>query len=256
MPGNALSFYETHPGDRPRHQIHSRRRRIPQNPILFTDQSTMYPGYTPVAWTWNFGYINKRWLIGLYNVAIVTFMVCPVAVERWRLRRLDSRAIPDRSPHKSRLRLISGVAVIVALAWYFTGPPWHLQRHHRPIDWHEQIHLGGLQAISKGYVPYIGPASSMYGPGSQILIYAAMRLADSFDIVSFRTAWAAVEFVTMVAWGLAAYWWLGLLAELLGLLPQAPLLQRLAHEAEKFLGHVGLADEMKGALLDRIDAPH
>ena len=25
------------------------------NPILFTDQSTMYPGYTPVAWTWNFG---------------------------------------------------------------------------------------------------------------------------------------------------------------------------------------------------------
>jgi len=47
-------------------------------------------------------------------------------------------------------------------------------------------------------------------PGSQILIYAAMRLADSFDIVSFRTAWAAVEFVTMVAWGLAAYWWLGL----------------------------------------------
>jgi hypothetical protein len=170
------------------------------------------------AWTWNFGYINKRWLIGLYNVAIVTFMVCPVAVERWRLRRLDSRAIPDRSPHKSRLRLISGAAVIVALAWYFTGPPWHLQRHHRPIDWHEQIHLGGLQAISKGYVPYIGPASSMYGPGSQILIYAAMRLADSFDIVSFRTAWAAVEFVTMVAWGLAAYWWLGLVGAVAGML--------------------------------------
>ncbi len=45
----------------------------------------------------------------------------------------------------------------------------------------------------------------------------------------------------------------GFLAELDRLLAQAFLFQRLAHEAEKLLGHVGFADEMERADLDRGD---
>jgi len=57
-----------------------------------------------------------------------------------------------------------GQVLIVALCWYLAGPPWHLERHQRWIDWHEQMRLGGLQAISKGYLPFIGPAASPMAP--------------------------------------------------------------------------------------------
>ena len=46
---------------------------------------------------------------------------------------------------------------------------------------------------------------------------------------------------------------LGFLAQLRRFLSQAPLLQRLGHQAKQFLRHVGFADEMKRPHLDRGD---
>jgi hypothetical protein len=166
---------------------------------------------------WLFPVLNKRWLIALYDLAIVTFLVFPVAVERWRTEEHAPKAEPNQPSTvrpATRWRWVSrviGTIGIVAVVWYFAGPPWNLHRHHRVIDWHEQLHLGSLQAISKGYLPYIGPASTVYGPGSQILTYAVMTLSDQFDIVSFRTSFAVFDLAALLILGIAACWWLGML---------------------------------------------
>jgi hypothetical protein len=175
-----------------------------------------------MAWL-NYPFLNKRWLIALYNLAIATFLVFPVAFERWRSpcdgdRQASVIAPQQRNPGTRQTVSIGGLVVIVLLAWYFAGPPWHLERHHRRIDLHEQVHLGPLQAISKGYLPYVGPASTQYGPGSQILLYGLMKMVGHFDIVSFRTAWASLNFVALLAVSIAAYFWLGLVAAVLVIL--------------------------------------
>ena len=156
---------------------------------------------------WTFSFLNKRWLIGLYAVAVATVLVVPLAVARWLIppsvqpRTMFSDAQPRRSS-------ILGTCAVVVLCWYAAGPPWNISRHHRAVDWHEQAVLGPLQAISKGYVPYIGPASTGYGPGCQLLLYALMTRCYRFDIVGFRMACAALNFAALLAVAIAACRWM------------------------------------------------
>ncbi len=166
---------------------------------------------------WTFGFLNKRWLIGLYQTTIVALLLCPIAMYRWHAPPLEVRGTVDRLTSGSwRIRTLCGVLALGAVMWYFAGPPWHLERHHREFDWHEQAILGPLQAISKGYLPYIGPASTQYGPGVQVLLYSLMtHQGRQFDLVSFRTACAVLNFVVLVAAGLAAYRWMGFAAAVL-----------------------------------------
>jgi hypothetical protein len=175
---------------------------------------------------WSLEFVNKRWLITLYNLGIATFLVFPVAVDRWLGGTTEAAVDRDAVPHRARLRTVGEIAIVLALAWYVAGPPWHLERRHRGIDWHEQAHLGSLQAISKGYLPYVGPASTQYGPGSQILLYEAMESTGRFDIVSFREGWATLHFLAVAIFSIAAYSWLGLsraLAVILVALIYSPL---------------------------------
>jgi len=159
---------------------------------------------------WTFGFLNKRWLIAGYNVTVLTFVVLPLAVARLvSFRSQTSESTVAARPRAKILRTIAECAALILVVWYFAGPPWHLERHHRPIDWHEHAHLGSLQAISKGYFPYIGPASTQYGPGSQLLMYGIMRASGTFDIVSFRMAWATFNFVALLLVALVSYLWLG-----------------------------------------------
>lgn len=167
-----------------------------------------------LRWTWPF--LNKRWLMALYSLAIGAVVVFPVAFE-WlgsgrggHARTRDVASRQQRSVCRSWRSTLGGLAALVALAWYLGGPPWHLDRHHGEIEMHQQVHLGPLQALSKGYLPYLGPASTQYGPGSQVLLYQIMRHSDGFDLVSFRTAWAAFHFATLLVVAVAAQIWLGL----------------------------------------------
>ena len=158
-------------------------------------------------WTWPF--LNKRWLVALYFVGVATIIAFPVAFQWWyssgQMETLPSRAA---QPLGFRRFGAGRAAVAIVLAWFFAGPPWHLDRHYRDIEYHEQVHLGPLQAIAKGYVPYLGPASTQYGPGSQMLLYGLMRQSGRFDLVAFRTAWAAINFAALTAVALVASWWL------------------------------------------------
>jgi hypothetical protein len=150
---------------------------------------------------WTYPFLNKRWLVALYGIGVATFLVFPSAVERW-LRPTEATArIGARPRHHPRrtLQRAGGLVAGLLLAWYFAGPPWHLERHHRAIDFHEQVHLGQLQAIDKGYLPYVGPASTQYGPGSQLLMYEWMKWSGHFDIVSFREAQVGLHLLTFGA---------------------------------------------------------
>jgi hypothetical protein len=162
-----------------------------------------------------FPLVNKRWLLALYNLAVVTTLVLPLAIERWRsgpdasLPPTDVAA--DTRPRPAWAAILAGQSLVIALCWFLGGPPWHLDRHHRVIDWHEQLHLGPLLAIHQGHLPFVGAAATPYGPASQWLTSGLMRVVGSFDIVSFRTAWAIQQFAATLAVGVAAVWWLGAL---------------------------------------------
>jgi hypothetical protein len=169
---------------------------------------------------WTYPVVNKRWLVGLYVLSIVTLVVFPAAVDKW-LRGWSTLqqpvVMPPPAGHGWRrwISRAAGIIGAVLLACYFAGPPWHIDRVHRPIDTHEQVHLGPLQAIDKGYLPYIGPASTQYGPGSQVLTYAFMKATGRFDIVSFREADVARHFVTFAVAATFAFLVLGFWSMLL-----------------------------------------
>ena len=87
------------------------------------------------------------------------------------------------------------ILTALGLAYYFYGPPWYLNRvlGAATISAQEDVFLSGVQAMSKGATPYIGPAAVQYGPGTQLLSYLYMRHIGTFSIVGFREAWAMFE---------------------------------------------------------------
>jgi hypothetical protein len=202
---------------------------------------------------WIFGFVNKRWLVASYSAAIVTILVLPVAVHRIRGQIVvpaDSQARRSNPGEAWRRwsKGAAGVMVVASLTWYFAGPPWHLERHHRAIDWHEQALLGSLQAVSKGYLPFIGPASTQYGPGSQLMMYATMQALGHFDIPAFRTAWAVFNLIGLFIVGCVAYYWIGILGALAVIplaLAYSPLAFYATYPDGTFGGYYGWANALR-----------
>jgi len=91
------------------------------------------------------------------------------------------------------LPVVAGSVTAVALAWYFYGPPWYLGGTESPISMQEDVVLIGLQAVSRGHLPYIGVAGVQYGPGTQLGAYLLMDHVTSFSVVGFREAWALFQ---------------------------------------------------------------
>jgi hypothetical protein len=191
-------------------------------------KSTLPPS---VVWI-SFGYLDKRWISAAYLVgalAPLPLLVLAARVlaagrghpESWRawLRalapagratdRTDAIAQPERdgvAPAASSgwwgaryVRVAVGVMTAIGLAYYFYGPPWYLSKTATVgpigINFQEDVFLSGFQAISKGAVPYIGPASVQYGPGAQLLSYLYMRHIGGFSVVGFRESWAMFQWV-------------------------------------------------------------
>ena len=178
-------------------------------PVLLLVKGT--PADEILGWTWPL--LNKRWLFALYNLAIAACLVVPVALARWLIASTtppeNGQVLHHAVRNQPRIRIVAGLLGLVLMCWYIAGPPWHLDRNLRSVEWHEQVHYGGLQAISKGYLPSVGPAATAYGPGSQVLTYTLMRLNQSFDLMSFRSAWAAEHFLAVFIIGTVAYVSLG-----------------------------------------------
>jgi hypothetical protein len=90
------------------------------------------------------------------------------------------------------------------------------------IGFQEDVFLSGFQAISKGAIPYLGPASVQYGPGTQLLSYLYMRHIGTFSVVGFRESWATFQWVgatiLFIVFFLAFGYLRGLVASLLSVL--------------------------------------
>jgi len=153
---------------------------------------------------WDF--LDKRWLVSLYWLAIAVFVIFPPCIHAV-LAGIPRPPTTEELPTTSRnrppwLRVLVRASFAVAMTWFYAGPPWNLATHHRFIDYHEQVHLGPLQAIAKGYTPYLGPASTHYGPGSQIFFYAFMKWTGQFTILGFRHANASIHLIAVLIFAL------------------------------------------------------
>ena len=176
-------------------------------------------GYDDVA-GWTYPFLNKRWVAALYGLLLATAFVFPPMVRRLLGEDGGAASRPSRVASETpvtprRRRRLHGMLVIVLVVFYVAGPPWHLAERRQRVDWHEQVHLGPLQAITKGYIPYIGPASTQYGPGSQLLTYLYVKLSRQFTIVSVREASMCMHLITFLAVATLAYLLTGLWAALL-----------------------------------------
>jgi hypothetical protein len=196
-------------------------------PAYYRAKSTLP---TSVVWI-AFGFMDKRWITATYLLAVLAPMLLLVIAARvlaagrdhpesWRAWFRGLAAAPRSSAQHDQghrptamqtaataapsawwsapaVRAAVGVLTAVGIAYYFYGPPWYLSRSagSGPIGGQEDVFLTGLQAISKGAVPYIGPASVQYGPGAQLLSYLYMRHIGGFSVLGFRESWAMLQWV-------------------------------------------------------------
>jgi hypothetical protein len=133
------------------------------------------------------------------------------------------------------LRISAGVLTALGLAYYFYGPPWFLNRTFGAsgIGTQEDVFLSGFQAISRGAVPYIGPAAIQYGPGAQLLSYWYMKHVATFSVVGFRESWAMFEWAGASIFFVVLFLSLGYLRGLL-----AAAMSALIYPALQLMGFV------------------
>jgi hypothetical protein len=219
--------------------------------VYFKARATLPPAVRWIA----FGYLDKRWVTSAYLIGALAPMLLLVAAARvlaagreqppnWRSwlsglapRRVGAPAptpsvAPRTSPVRATwrdlarapvIRATAGILTALAFAWYLYGPPWYLSGPGAGgIGFQEDVFLSGFQAISRGAVPYVGPASVQYGPGAQLLSYLYMRHISTFSVVGFRESWAAFQVagatILFVVFFLAFGYLRGLVATLLSAL--------------------------------------
>jgi hypothetical protein len=176
--------------------------------------------------TWEFN--DKRYVAALYLLGIgLTYLIGIIAVVLTRLRseiplsfrQNPAPVIPTRWSVVEisfwLRRAIAAIFIGAVLAAIYVGP--HVSSVvARPdaLNFHENMHLGSLQRIAQGAVPYV-EARSLYGPGLQIVDYHMMR-ATEFTAEGFRLSFARVNAVAaclMFATFIFAFGWsVGLIA--------------------------------------------
>ncbi|MDX6658242.1 MAG: hypothetical protein QOH62_3035 [Solirubrobacteraceae bacterium] len=173
----------------------------------------------PTTMWWNhFGFLDKRWLTSLFMIAtagsalalavaariVATALQSPPSWRGWMADVLPARGGEGESAGSGRrwpattLKLLSAVAI----AAYFFGPPWHLPAI--PIDYHEAVTMGGVQAVRTGWLPYIDAAAVQYGPGAELANAAYVGAVGPVSVDGLRE-------VTLIFHLLAATIFLGAL---------------------------------------------
>jgi hypothetical protein len=163
----------------------------------------------PTTLHWNhYGFLDRRWLTSLFLCATVgsalalafaaravaTALQRPASWRAWMAAIVPARARTEGEEAAGRgaaragrwapvaLRLLCAVVI----AAYFFGPPWHLAR--APIDYHEALTMGGVQAIRTGSLPYIDAAAVQYGPVAQLANAAYVLGTGRLSVDGFREA--------------------------------------------------------------------
>jgi hypothetical protein len=143
------------------------------------------------------GYFDKRWILALYGLGVV-LVYFPAATKRL-LDTLNGRAVnarqiavDGRAPRLFWRRVAAVTSCGFLLAFLDIGPVisdglvkfWEA---------HELVHLGSLQKLAQGAVPYVG-AKSQYGPGHQLISYLMMRQTE-FTLLGFRASFFVLNII-------------------------------------------------------------
>jgi hypothetical protein len=170
-------------------------------PIYFVSRLTQPP---TEVWLL-YGFTEKRWQTSLYMVGtlgLLLALVAGAAIARaaaeapasWRawaalvVGPIRRSGTDEASRGSSAAYLAVKLVIGIAVAAYFFAPPWNVVSVGG-IDGHMDPHLGPIQAVSHGAVPYIGAAAIQYGPGSQLIAMLYTHQVD-LSIVGLREVFA------------------------------------------------------------------
>jgi hypothetical protein len=156
--------------------------------------------YADIDW-FHYEFTDKRWLVAAFVMANCAILLIPAAISRV-FSGVGARRM-TYSVSKVGVAKVLTLTFAVTLVWWMLGPPWRLLDLRDPLELHELVYLGPLQAIHSGQIPY-AQAQYQYGPGVQLLSYLYMKLT-SFDVVHLREMFAAFNFTAaLVAYFLYA----------------------------------------------------
>lgn len=145
---------------------------------------------------YGFGFLDERWRVARYWGCVIAALFVPLATVRPRC------LWPAEAPAASALRAARvRMAVALAATCLWLGPPWNLALLERPMEWHEIVHLGPLQALLSGKAFYT-ESGTQYAPGLQLL---SLLYLDHFGVslLSFREFWLWTNLaggLVLVAW--------------------------------------------------------
>jgi hypothetical protein len=174
----------------------------------------------PTTLVWNhFGFLDRRWLTSLFLIGtagaalalataaqlVATALRRPSSWRAWIAELLPTRGGGEAAvvPPRRWGATIIKLGCAAAVAAYFFAPPWHLA--NTPIDYHEALTMGGVQAVRTGSIPYIDAAAVQYGPLAQVANVAYVGLTGHVSVDGFRE-------VTLLFQWLAATIFLGVVA--------------------------------------------
>jgi hypothetical protein len=146
--------------------------------------------FRDVVWIgWEFN--DYRWLPAAYLVTIFSIIALPPIFARLLEAAQPPRLSPRGAVPRTRGRSVIAPACAVVLCVVLFAPPWNIEHGVGELGAHD-VHLSQIQAIHKGSLPYIGPASIQYGPGSQLLQYVYMEQSGKFSFAGYRETYAVM----------------------------------------------------------------
>jgi hypothetical protein len=164
---------------------------------------TLHNPLAELEW-YGFGFHDERWLVLGYWLTAVSVLFVPLlsapVLRRWQPsppKTCGRDATEDAAPKSLWLRMAAALAVYAV----WVGPPWNLESLARPMEWHEIVHLGPLQALIVGKEFYL-ESGTQYGPGMQMM---SLHYLERFGVslLNFREFWMWTNFAggaVVVAW--------------------------------------------------------
>ena len=147
-----------------------------------------------------YGQADHRIYIWNYYVWVVGLPLFTVIAGLHFLRRASYGVksfdlLPTITAKPNRFSKSASVVFWAVVSSALYGPPWGIGSGPISLNNHETVHFKGIQAIFSGAQPYIGSASSQYGPLNQLAASLYMKYLSSETLAGNREYWAAINFV-------------------------------------------------------------
>jgi hypothetical protein len=132
---------------------------------------------------YHFEFNDKRIVYWSYQVFTIILLFVPFLIYAFKNPLLiTSQALLTSFP--ASIRSVLKIGLVLGLSSLLWGPPWNISSLLNLPDMHEVGHLGSIQAINQGRVPFT-EAEIQYGPGSQLFHYIYMKI-EGLNLLSFR----------------------------------------------------------------------